>query len=154
MHNNLPISLERPLNCICTHGRIKVNVFIQKMLIISITLCINPFALREKCPNTEFFWSLFSRIWTEYGELLRKLPYSECGKIRTRKNSVSGHFSRSIRLKFCLARNMSIHRIGVRGDTKYQNLWSFFEKRWIYRKWMAFAKAIWHESFFQNWRDT
>ena len=29
--------------------------------------------LREKCPNTEFFWSLFSCI------------LSKCGKIRTRK---------------------------------------------------------------------
>ena len=34
--------------------------------------------------NVEFFfWSVFSRIWTEYG------------RIRTRKNSVFGHFSRS-----------------------------------------------------------
>ena len=24
---------------------------------------------REKCPNTEFFWSVFSRIRTEYGEI-------------------------------------------------------------------------------------
>ena len=23
--------------------------------------------LREKCPNTEFFWSVFSHIWTVYG---------------------------------------------------------------------------------------
>ena len=27
-------------------------------------------AVREKCPNTEFFWSVFSCIWTEYGDLL------------------------------------------------------------------------------------
>ena len=31
--------------------------------------------LREKCPYSKFFWSIFSRIWTEYG------------KIRTRKSS-------------------------------------------------------------------
>ena len=37
-------------------------------------------ALREKCPNTEFF-------------LVR--TQSEYGKIRTRKNPVFGHFSRS-----------------------------------------------------------
>ena len=37
-------------------------------------------ALREKCPNTEFFWSSFSRIQSEYG------------KIQTRKNSVSNTF--------------------------------------------------------------
>ena len=28
------------------------------------------------CPNTSFFWSVFSRIWTEYGEILRISPYS------------------------------------------------------------------------------
>ena len=40
-----------------------------------------------------FFWSVFSRIRTEYGEIDR--IQSKCGKIRTRKNSVLGHFSRS-----------------------------------------------------------
>ena len=30
----------------------------------------------ETCPNPEFFWSVFSRIWTEYGDLLRESPYS------------------------------------------------------------------------------
>ena len=39
--------------------------------------------LREKCPNTEYFWSVFSCIPTEYR------------KIQTRNNSVFGHFSRS-----------------------------------------------------------
>ena len=34
-------------------------------------------SLREKCPNPEFFWLVFSR------------------KIRTRKNSIFGHFPRS-----------------------------------------------------------
>ena len=45
--------------------------------------------MRKNCPNTEFF-------------LVRIFPHSdwifiqsECGKIRTRKNSVSGHISRS-----------------------------------------------------------
>ena len=40
-----------------------------------------------------YFWSVFSRIRTEYGEI--RSIQSECGKIRTRKNSVFGHFSRS-----------------------------------------------------------
>ena len=40
-------------------------------------------SLREKCPNTEFFWSVFSYNRSEYR------------KIRTRKNFVFGHFSRS-----------------------------------------------------------
>ena len=45
--------------------------------------------LREKCPDTEFFWSVFSCIRTEYGDLGSKYR-----KIRTRKNSLFGHFSR------------------------------------------------------------
>ena len=28
------------------------------------------------CPNTDFFWCLFSRTRTEYGEILRISPYS------------------------------------------------------------------------------
>ena len=32
--------------------------------------------LREKCPNTEFFWPILSGIWAEYGEIrTRKTPY-------------------------------------------------------------------------------
>ena len=51
--------------------------------------------LRENCPNTKLF-------------LVRILPHSdwvslriqsECGKIRTRKNFVFGHFSRSARIE-------------------------------------------------------
>ena len=34
----------------------------------------NTFCL--KCWNSKFFWSVFSRIWTEYGELLCIYPYS------------------------------------------------------------------------------
>ena len=27
------------------------------------------------CPNTGVFWSVFSRIWTEFGDLLRESSY-------------------------------------------------------------------------------
>ena len=43
-----------------------------------------------------FFWSVFCRIRTEYGEILRiSLDQSECGKIRTRRNSVFAYISHS-----------------------------------------------------------
>ena len=32
--------------------------------------------LREKCPYAEFFWSIFSCILPEYGEILGITPYS------------------------------------------------------------------------------
>ena len=51
-----------------------------------------------------FFWSLFSRIQTEYGEILRISGIQfECGKIQIRKNSVFGHFSRSVCFKLLCA---------------------------------------------------
>ena len=46
-------------------------------------------SLREKCPYSEFFWSVFSRIWTEYGEILL------IGRMREnmdQKNSEYGRF--------------------------------------------------------------
>ena len=46
-------------------------------------------SLGKKCSNTEFFLVRICCIWTEYGDLI----------LRTRKNSVFGHFSRSVWLK-------------------------------------------------------
>ena len=57
------------------------------MSVIVLHHCVKSVQIRS------FSWSVFSRMWTEYGEILRIQP--ECGKIRTRKNSVFGHFSRS-----------------------------------------------------------
>ena len=39
--------------------------------------------LREKCPYSELFWSAFSYIQSEYGEILRISPYS----VRMRENA-------------------------------------------------------------------
>ena len=52
--------------------------------------------MREKCPDSELLWSVFSCIRTEYGEILRISPYS----VRMRENadqnnSEYGHFLRS-----------------------------------------------------------
>ena len=55
-----------------------------------------PKAVREKCPYSEFFWSVSSGIWIEYGETLRISPYSVRMRENTDlKNSEYGHFSRS-----------------------------------------------------------
>ena len=55
-----------------------------------------------------FFWSVFSRIRTEYGEIQSISRHSasfriqsECGKIWTRKNSIFVHLSRSVLLQKC-----------------------------------------------------
>ena len=34
------------------------------------------YSLSKKCPYSELLWSVFSRIRTEYGDILRISPYS------------------------------------------------------------------------------
>ena len=49
--------------------------------------------LREKCPYSQFFWSVYSRIRTEYGE-------RENTENTDQKNSKHQHFSRSVKFQF------------------------------------------------------
>ena len=42
---------------------------------VQTTQCVEH-SRREKCPNTEFFWSVFSCIRTEYRDLLCRSSYS------------------------------------------------------------------------------
>ena len=75
----------------CEHSSLFMVFFISCMtipLLIFKTFVffpgsINRPTLREKWAYSEFFWSLFSLIWTKYGVSL--CIQSECGKIRTRK---------------------------------------------------------------------
>ena len=54
-------------------------------------------SLRKKCSYSEFSWSVFSRIWTEYEEIRSIFLYSN--RMRENKdqnNSKNGHFSRRV----------------------------------------------------------
>ena len=51
--------------------------------------------LHVKYPYSKFFWSAFSRIWTEYGEIRSISPYSvQMWENADPKNSKYRHFSR------------------------------------------------------------
>ena len=53
--------------------------------------------MREKCLHLEFFWSVFSGIRTEYGEILRISLYSVRMRENTdQENSEYGHFLHSV----------------------------------------------------------
>ena len=63
-------------------------------------LYVNQFTLREKCPYSEFFWSIFSHIRNEYGGIPRISPYSVRMRENTdQKNVENGHFSLSVSLE-------------------------------------------------------
>ena len=54
------------------------------------------YTLRKKCPYSEFFWSVFSRIRVEYGDLRSKSPYFvRMREYTDHKNSKYGKFLRS-----------------------------------------------------------
>ena len=53
--------------------------------------------LREKCQYSELFWSTFSRIWTEYGEIRSISPYLvRMQENADQNNSKYVHFLRSV----------------------------------------------------------
>ena len=57
--------------------------------------------LRRKCPYSELFWSVFSRIRTEYGELRSISPYSVPMQENTdQNNSEYGYFLCSVWYKW------------------------------------------------------
>ena len=64
-------------------------------------------ALREKRLYLEFFWSLYSRIWNKYGNLLRKSSYSvQMRENADKKNSKYRYFPRSVTVLFkCIVKN-------------------------------------------------
>ena len=52
------------------------------------------YTMREKGWYSDFFWSVFSRIRTEYGKILRISPYSVWIRENAdQKNSEYGHIS-------------------------------------------------------------
>ena len=60
-------------------------------------ICLDLLWLYEKCPYFEFFWSVFSRIRTEYGEIRSASPYPDQMRENTdQKNSEYGYYSYSM----------------------------------------------------------
>ena len=68
--------------------------FLSIKFLCSLRGLYNP--LRKTCPYSELLWSVFSRIWTEYGQIRSISLYSVQIRENTdQNNSENGHFSRS-----------------------------------------------------------
>ena len=57
------------------------NIYIYIYIYIAVYLALKKCfymkpILRKKCLYLKLFWSLFSRIWTEYGDIRSFSPYS------------------------------------------------------------------------------
>ena len=71
----------------------------------SIFHCVKSVQIRS------FFLPAFSQIWTEYGDLWSGI-LSECEKIRTRKNSVFGHFTRRVSSSVTIPSSILVQPVG------------------------------------------
>ena len=76
-------------------------------------------SLCRKCPYQELFWSVFSRIRTEYSRI-----QSKCGKIRTRITPSTDTFCAVIFLKFSNFLTVQfINRLATRGAIGLFTFW-------------------------------
>ena len=101
------------------------GVFLSKRTIRPIFQCL----LREKCLYSEFFWSIFPRIWTEYGEFLCVFRLNT-----DQKNSEYGHFSRSedwILAVLCFSNSQIVDILTLAITSKY--LTNYLSLRFLYR---------------------
>ena len=87
----------------------KTNQIIAVILVMSdahsIFHCVKSVQIRS------FFLPVFSQIWTEYGDLWSGI-LSECEKIRTRKNSVFGHFTRRVSSSVTIPSSILVQPVG------------------------------------------
>ena len=78
-----------------------------------------------KCPYSEFFWSAFSRICTEYGEILGISPYPVRMRENTdQKNSEYRHF-----FSRCVSLQTSLHLLTPQGHLRH--IFYVFSCFWI-----------------------
>ena len=116
--------------------------------------------LREKSPNTEIF---LVRIFPHSDLIRRGNPVSlhiesECGKIRIRKNSGFGHFSRS---GLTDLKRLFIYKAKQKTDVEYgltafefsQQLWGFFNHSIILGGGVT-QHVVWDVKGKLNTRDT
>ena len=108
---------------------------IPTQIFLEISINFQNYPLCKKCPNSELFWSAFSRIRTEYGEIRIISPYS----VRMRENAVLNnseyrHFFRSdysqnISMTF-LVRTLS----NIYNELLCMNNWQFLDVNYFRKR--------------------
>ena len=79
-----------------TSFRLFSLILYKAALTLSINLHINLYIFNiyhcvKRVQIRSFFWSVFSRIWTEYRDLLRKSPYSVLIRKNTNQKNTQGY---------------------------------------------------------------
>ena len=110
--------------------------------------------LREKCPYSELFWSTFSRIRTEQGEIVRISPYLvQMRENADQNNSEYGHFIRSASF-FQLRQHVYIAQLSLGNiwnfRSKYLKIYLKYSKKYISRCDKYYAITL-YSVFSKSW---
>ena len=96
-------------------------------------------SLREKCPYLKLFWSPYSRIRTEYDEILRISPYWVLmRKMRTRITPNTDTFC-ELDNSFIPSHSHS-HSTSCIADFRYRGF-SYFTS-WTVKRWIPFSTSL------------
>ena len=93
--------------------------------------------LHENCPNTKFFWSVFSCIWNDYEDFLRKSSYSVQiqGNNDHKKLRIWTYFTQWI----CLFKKLKLAKFYLYNDC-FSILLTF-----MLSLWSPFSSSLWLE---------
>ena len=110
------------------------SIWLSSLLLIDAEYLLS----KEHCVKSvwkrSYFWSVFSYIWTEYGDSRNNLRIqSEYRKIRTGNNSVFGHFSRS--------RTLHLYMIKIRHGYQIHRLQNYLKIVYVDKK-LALRKTL------------
>ena len=110
-HNSLQAKIKNPRRNDILQSNFNRQMFVKKVKIHMLRWALAPtcifnsgkrLPLRKKCPYSVLFWSVLSRIRTEYGEILRSSTYLVRMRENTdQNNSKYRHFSCSVHLLIC-----------------------------------------------------
>ena len=90
------LTIKTPV-CLFNFEHISHLILVFLSLTLSSEITARRVTLRKKCPYSELFWSVFSHIQTELGEMRSIFPYSVRMLKNTDQNkSEYGHFSHTV----------------------------------------------------------
>ena len=112
-------------------------------LVIDLKLLLSLFHCVKCVQIGSYFWSGFSHIRTEYGEI-RSTNFPECGKTRSRNNSVFGHYSSSVLLTYLNAQRWTVFfscldfSVNIIKRQVMLTIWRHNWRRYAWWQWISF----------------
>ena len=104
---------------LCIEGMLNGTGSVDSVMKGQLTLC-------EKCPYSELFWSAFSLMWIEYGEILRISPYLvQMREMRTRITPNTDTFKTTLKIIYEALQHLKLDAFEKRFKRQRAQRWNF-----------------------------